>query len=595
MPIAVERCIVSRDLTEPRLSPDGRCIVYAMASGGSAALMIDTLDGSPVRQLTAYPAPRPGRGFGGGCWCWSPDGAAVIYAAADGNLWLQPVPAGSVRRLTDHGPTRTAAGPAFVADRSRVVYILDEAEVWATRLDDGSSDRLDDGTADFVFDPCPLPDSSGPDNRVVWQAWNVPAMPWDSSRIQRARFDRAGSDELRPAASIQQVRFMPDGTPVSLRDDHGWLNVWLDDIPLVEEPFEHGGPTWGMGQRSFAASPDGRRIAFTRNEGGFGRLCVVDVGTRAVVEVARGVHGQLSWQGGRLASLRSGARTPTQVVVYDDTTWERDVVAIGPLSGWEVAALAEPDLIEIVATDGCTLYARLYSADAPTDRLLCWLHGGPTDQWQVTFMPRIAYWRSQGWNVLVPDHRGSTGHGRAYQQALHGRWGELDVSDTIDAITHAHAQGWGVPARTAIVGSSAGGFTALGVAAAYPRSVAAVIVAYPVTDLADLADRSHRFEQHYTESLVGPLPDAATLYQQRSPVNFTDRLAATPLLVLHGDSDPVVPVEQSRAFVERCRGAGGKVDFVVYEGEGHGFRNPDNQLDEYLRTKVFLARHVRGG
>ena len=87
--------------------------------------------------------------------------------------------------------------------------------------------------------------------------------------------------------------------------------------------------------------------------------------------------------------------------------------------------------------------ARLYRADAPTDRLLCWLHGGPTDQWQVTFMPRIAFWRSQGWNVLVPDHRGSTGHGRAYQQALRGRWGELDVSDTIDAITHAHAHAWG--------------------------------------------------------------------------------------------------------------------------------------------------------
>ena len=102
---------------------------------------------------------------------------------------------------------------------------------------------------------------------------------------------------------------------------------------------------------------------------------------------------------------------------------------------------------------------------APSERLLCWLHGGPTDQWQVTFMPRVAYWRAQGWNVLVPDHRGSTGHGRAYQQALRGRWGELDVSDIVDVLAHAHAHGWGSRQRTAIVGSSAGGFTALGVAA----------------------------------------------------------------------------------------------------------------------------------
>jgi dipeptidyl aminopeptidase/acylaminoacyl peptidase len=197
--------------------------------------------------------------------------------------------------------------------------------------------------------------------------------------------------------------------------------------------------------------------------------------------------------------------------------------------------------------------------------------------------------------VLVPDHRGSTGHGRAYQQALRGRWGELDTSDVVDAIIYAHSRGWGSPADTAIIGSSAGGFTALGVAASRPALVAAVVAAYPVTDLADLAERSHRFERHYTESLVGPLPDAAKLYQERSPVNFADRLAATPLLVLHGDSDPVVPVEQSKALVERCVAAGGDVEFVVYEGEGHGFRKPENQLDEYRRTRDFLATHVPGG
>src|SRR3954468_5894455 len=64
MTIAVERCIVSRDLTEPKLSPDGRCVVFVVAAGGTAALYIDTLDGAPQRQLSAYPPPRPGRGFG---------------------------------------------------------------------------------------------------------------------------------------------------------------------------------------------------------------------------------------------------------------------------------------------------------------------------------------------------------------------------------------------------------------------------------------------------------------------------------------------------------------------------------------------------
>ena len=108
-----------------------------------------------------------------------------------------------------------------------------------------------------------------------------------------------------------------------MRDDSGWLNVWLGDEPLVDEPFEHAGPTWGTGQRSYALSPDGSRLAFTRNEAGFGRLCVVDTRTRDVNEVARGVHGQLTWVGDRLCALRTGARTPTQIVTYDTSTWAR--------------------------------------------------------------------------------------------------------------------------------------------------------------------------------------------------------------------------------------------------------------------------------
>jgi dipeptidyl aminopeptidase/acylaminoacyl peptidase len=210
-------------------------------------------------------------------------------------------------------------------------------------------------------------------------------------------------------------------------------------------------------------------------------------------------------------------------------------------------------------------------------------------------MPRLAYWRAQGWNVLVPDHRGSTGHGRAYQQALRGRWGELDVSDVIDAIVHAHGTAGArrstpplsVP-RPAVSPRSES-------PPARPELLAAAIVAYPVTDLADLAERSHRFERHYTDTLVGSLPQSAALYSERSPMEFAARLADVPVLVMHGDSDPVVPVEQSRAFVDRCRAAGGTVEFVEYEGEGHGFRKPENQLDEYARMQSFLAVHVPGG
>jgi dipeptidyl aminopeptidase/acylaminoacyl peptidase len=132
----------------------------------------------------------------------------------------------------------------------------------------------------------------------------------------------------------------------------------------------------------------------------------------------------------------------------------------------------------------------------------------------------------------------------------------------------------------------------------HPGLVAAAVVAYPVADLADLAERSHRFERHYTRTLVGEPPPPPAIDERardRSPTWWADRIR-TPLLVLHGEDDPVVPVGQSRVLVERIRAAGGdhptEVEFVVYPGEGHGFRQRAHQVDEYERIAAFLARHV---
>jgi dipeptidyl aminopeptidase/acylaminoacyl peptidase len=111
---------------------------------------------------------------------------------------------------------------------------------------------------------------------------------------------------------------------------------------------------------------------------------------------------------------------------------------------------------------------------------------------------------------------------------------------------------------------------------------------YPVTDLADLAARSHRFEAHYTVSLVGPL-SSRDLYRERSPLTFADHIRA-PLLVLHGDADPVVPIEQSVRLVDRIRSSGGDIEFHVIEGEGHGFRAVENKLAEYQLIGDFVSR-----
>jgi dipeptidyl aminopeptidase/acylaminoacyl peptidase len=408
----------------------------------------------------------------------------------------------------------------------------------------------------------------------------------------------AGGDGVQ----VQQPRFSPDGSHLAfLSDEHGWLNLWVADgdgkdvRPLLEEDLEHGGASWGLGQRSFAWSPDSASIAFTRNERGFGSLHVLDVSTGATNMLGRAEHGGLSWVGERVAAIRSGARTPTQIVVYEGGA--RTTVARGPVGGFEAADLVEPEAVEWPGDDGETVHGRLYrpavasatGQDPPP--LLVWIKGGPTAQWAVMFIPRIAYFLERGWAVLVPDHRGSTGHGRAYAQAMRGRWGELDVADVAAGMRAAAERGWGDGRRMVPMGGSAGGFTVLNLLAHHPDLCAAGVDLFGVADLLDLDETTHRFEAHYLDSVVGSLPAAADAYRDRSPVNVADQITA-PLLILQGDADPVVPPAQSQAIADRLRALGRTVELQMYEGESHGWLRPETVVDELERVESFLRRHV---
>lgn len=587
-PIPLELLLAGRELTEPRLAPDGSMVAFVQRWRGASAIMVVPALGGPERIVTSSPEPAPGRGLGGGCYDWLADSSGVVFVGADGELWQQLI-GGAPARLTDL--ERSCRAPSCSPDGAFVAVAIDEAEVAKVELDTHAITRLDAGSDEFCFDPVVAPDSAS----VTWLAWSPPNMPWDESHQVTVVIDEGLAGPMtidgRTRTAVQQPRFMADGTSLQVDDVTGWLNVTVGGAPVGEE-YEHAAPTWGMGQRSFVASPEGRRVAFARNEAGFGRLCVVDVehapdgslSWGAVATVARAVHGQLSWVGDDVVALRSGAHTPTQIVRYDAHTWEPSVLAVGPAAGWEAYDLPEPEPVR-VDRDGVTLHARRYRAGA--GRLLCWIHGGPTDQWQVDFRPRIGYWWSRGWDVLVVDPRGTTGHGRAYQRALNGGWGRIDVDDTCALIRAAHDRGWATPATTVVIGGSSGGLTVLGVLADRPDLVAGGVTSYPVSDLRALAETTHRFEAHYTDTLIGPAADVER-YRELSPLTRAGSIAGS-LLIFHGTDDPVVPIVQSTRLVERIEAGGGVVELVVYEGEGHGFRDPDNQRDEYERTERFLA------
>lgn len=583
-----------RTLAEPRLSPDAAHVAFLSTVGGVARVVVVDLDERIERVITTAPPPVPSQAYGGGAFDWLPDGSGIVYSAVDGCLWRQPVVGGPPVRLT-RAPGPVAA-PAVSPDGTRVAYVIDTATVAVAATDpDGPWPvRLSTG-ADFALDPTWSPDG----RTVAWLEWDRPNMPWDEGRIVVRDADAIDEPKVVGGGAeiaVSQPRFSSRGVLGFVDDASGWANVVAGDV-RIDEPREHGGPTWGPGERSWCWSPDGGSVAYTRNEDGFGSLHVRELDTGEDRRLGRAVHGALSWRNGTLCAIRSGGVTPTSIVVYDIASGERTMVAVGPVSGFE-GVLAEPEVVRWRAADGAEIVGRLYR---PTDPVLgdpppmiCWVHGGPTGQWGVEFRARFGYWTERGWSILVPDHRGSTGHGRAYRQALHGRWGELDVLDCAAGIRSAAANGWCDPARVVVMGGSAGGFTVLNLLASEPDLCAAGVDLFGVADLFDLDETTHRYEAHYLHTIVGPLPEAADRYRERSPVHRADAITA-PLLILQGDADKVVPPAQSEAIAARLRSLGRTVELHLYEGEGHGWGRPATVIDELERTESFLRRYVLRG
>jgi dipeptidyl aminopeptidase/acylaminoacyl peptidase len=219
------------------------------------------------------------------------------------------------------------------------------------------------------------------------------------------------------------------------------------------------------------------------------------------------------------------------------------------------------------------------------------VHGGPSGQAIASWSPRQQFFLDRGWAVLAPNYRGSTGYGRAYTQALAGRWGHGDVTDTAAGIRHARRARWCDVDRVAVIGGSAGGLTVLLLAARHPNLVRAAVSLYGVTDLFDLADTTHRFESRYLDRIVGTLPRNAGRYRDRSPVTHAAEITV-PVLMLQGVDDKVVPPGQARLMVDAMRAAGTPVDYHEYDGEGHGFTRAATVADALERTDAFLTRHV---
>ena len=242
------------------------------------------------------------------------------------------------------------------------------------------------------------------------------------------------------------------------------------------------------------------------------------------------------------------------------------------------ASISQPESIEFPTTGGRTAHALFYPPTNPEftgpegerPPLIVLSHGGPTSNASTALDLTKQFMTSRGIAVLDVDYGGSTGYGREYRHRLDGQWGIVDVDDCVAAARFLVERGDVDPDRLAIEGGSAGGYTTLA-ALAFRDTFAAGISHFGVGDLEALAVDTHKFESRYSDRLVGPYPEAADLYRERSPSNFPEAFSS-PVLILQGLDDRVVPPAQAEAIVAALGANGIPYAYLAFEGEGHGFR-----------------------
>jgi dipeptidyl aminopeptidase/acylaminoacyl peptidase len=218
-------------------------------------------------------------------------------------------------------------------------------------------------------------------------------------------------------------------------------------------------------------------------------------------------------------------------------------------------------------------------------------HGGPTAAASPALDLGVQFWTTRGFALVDVDYGGSTGHGRAYRERLDGAWGVVDVDDCVAAARALARAGAVDPARLAIRGSSAGGFTAL-CALAFRDAFQAGAVYYGVSDLEALARDTHKFESHYLERLVGPYPEARDTYRARSPVLHAEGIGS-PVMFFQGLQDPVVPPDQTERMVAALRQRGVPVEYLAFPDEAHGFRQAET-LRRCLEAELAFYGRVFG-
>jgi dipeptidyl aminopeptidase/acylaminoacyl peptidase len=608
-----EQLSLIRFTEECRICPDGKTIAFTSTITGAVELWTVPAVGGWPNQLTNLHEHVTDIG-------WSPDGKWIVFASDyDGNerhdLYRVPAAGGQVEQLTQ--TKLSESEPAFSPDGKRLAFTADPQQ-------------------EFLFQLHVMDLKTRKVTQLTREKIKVQNLRWSPDgktiAITRTGDEQKGQLLLVDAASgatrvvepaekdgiLLAERFSPNGKSLLLtaRNKAGFLQLAVLDLKETEteKPPRPAGPPTLIGPGDWDVqgarwNKDG--IYFLRNEGGATGLYFL-ASPQARLQQLLPPAGSISQfslddSGEHLAMLKGDVARPDDVWVLHHprklASGEKGnrlrpdlkQVTFSLMGGVRSRQLSQGQLVAYKSFDGKTIHTLVLKPRAPRlgspPPAIVFVHGGPNGQVSLSFRTSYHVLSEAGFVVIAPNYRGSTGYGKAFEDANNKDWGGGDLKDLTSAVKYFAGRGDIDPRRVGIMGGSYGGYMTLMALSRTPSVWKAGVELYGMPDLVmDYLLSKNRFADWYETEMGNPRTNAA-LYRARSPLPYLDDIKA-PLLVFQGAADSNVPRAESDLLVAVLKELKKKHEYIVYPDEGHGFYKRKNLLDYYKRTTAFFVKEL---